>query len=149
MAVQHHGADLLESLASAIQAESLSTTPFMLVEQGRVAIGDEIGYLLGARAVIVIIGERPGLSSPDSLGIYYTFAPRLGLKDDRRNCISNIRPDGLSLDAACEKMMWLLRQSFTKKLSGVALKDLSTETENDVALNKKKGNFLLGDSSIS
>ena len=93
--------------------------------QGRVALGDDVGEMLGARAVLVLIGERPGLSSPDSLGAYLTFAPRVGRKDGERNCVSNIRRGGLGADEAAFKIDWLLREAFRRSLTGVALKDES------------------------
>lgn len=99
--------------------------PVLLADQGRVALGDEAGELLGARAVLVLIGERPGLSSPDSLGAYLTFGPRVGRKDGERNCISNIRRGGLSAEEAAFKMHWLLREAMRRGLTGVSLKDES------------------------
>ena len=100
--------------------------PVLLADQARVALGDEAGEFLGARAVLVLIGERPGLSSPDSLGAYLTWAPRVGRKDADRNCISNIRRGGLSADDAAFKAHWLLREAFRRQLTGVQLKDEST-----------------------
>jgi ethanolamine ammonia-lyase small subunit len=94
-----------------------------LVEQARVAVGDEVGQALGARAVVVLIGERPGLSSPDSMGIYLSWSPRVGLTDAQRNCISNVRPAGLRVDEAADKLCFLLRRARTLGLTGVALKD--------------------------
>lgn len=93
-----------------------------LVEQGRVAVGDDVGELLQARFSVVLVGERPGLSVPDSMGIYTTYNPRLGLTDERRNCISNIHAHGLSLKGAASILNFLLEQSFEKKISGVSLK---------------------------
>ncbi|HEY1151636.1 MAG TPA: ethanolamine ammonia-lyase light chain EutC, partial [Pseudoduganella sp.] len=100
----------------------------------------EIGEALGARAVVVLIGERPGLSSPDSMGLYLTWAPRLGLTDEARNCISNVRPDGLSYDAAAYRLHYLLDQSRKRQLSGVQLKD---ETEGASATLAGGRSFLL------
>jgi ethanolamine ammonia-lyase small subunit len=91
----------------------------------RVALGDEIGALLGARMVAVLIGERPGLSAPQSLGVYLTFAPRPGRSDAERNCVSNIHASGLSYAEATIKIAWLIQQGFARQVSGVALKDES------------------------
>ncbi len=101
--------------------------PVIVATQARVAMGDEIGQLLKAGLVAVLIGERPGLSSPDSLGIYLTWQPRVGRSDAERNCISNIRPEGLSYDAATHRLWWLCRQARQLQLSGVRLKDRSGE----------------------
>jgi len=100
-------------------------SPVLLANDARVALGDEAGEILGAKAVLVLIGERPGLSSPDSLGAYLTLAPRVGLKDADRNCISNIRTRGLSYEEAAFKSAWLLREAFRRGLTGVNLKDES------------------------
>ena len=100
--------------------------PVVLAEQARVALGDEIGARLGAAMVAVLIGERPGLSAADSLGIYLTWAPRPGRSDAERNCISNIHPpDGLGYDIAADRLAWLMREARSRKLTGVGLKDLS------------------------
>jgi ethanolamine ammonia-lyase small subunit len=99
--------------------------PVVLASQARVALGDNAGEILGAKAVLMLIGERPGLSSPDSLGAYLTWGPRVGRKDAERNCISNIRLGGLSHDEAAFKVAWLLREAFSRKLTGVQLKDES------------------------
>ncbi len=102
--------------------------PIVIAEQARVALGDEVGELLGARMVAVLIGERPGLSSPDSLGIYLTAAPRVGRHDAERNCISNVRPEGLDVAVAARKLWWLAAAARTLGSTGVALKDRSDET---------------------
>lgn len=112
---------LMQCLAK--DAQRWTCAPVVLVEQGRVAIGDEIGCLLQARTVVVLIGERPGLSSPDSLGIYFTWAPRVGCSDADRNCISNVRDAGLAHGEAARRLHALLSRSRTLQLSGVALKD--------------------------
>lgn len=104
-----------------------SLAPISLVNQGRVAVADDIGEALNARAVLILIGERPGLSSPDSMGLYLTWAPRRGLTDDKRNCISNVRPAGLSYATAAHKCFFLLSESRRLQCSGVAIKDRSTE----------------------
>jgi ethanolamine ammonia-lyase small subunit len=106
-----------------------SLAPVVVASQARVALGDEAAQALGARMVLVLVGERPGLSSPDSLGAYMTFGPRTGLTDAARNCVSNIRPGGLSFEAAAFKLGWLTDQAFARSLSGVGLKD-----ESEIAL---------------
>jgi ethanolamine ammonia-lyase small subunit len=99
--------------------------PTCLVEQGRVAIGDEIGQILGAKLIVVMIGERPGLTSPDSLGIYLTYAPRVGRSDAERNCLSNIRPNGLPYQEAAKRLGYLCNEARSRELTGFALKDES------------------------
>ncbi len=100
--------------------------PVLLASQARVALGDDAGGMLKARAVVMLIGERPGLSSPDSLGAYLTWEPRVGRKDGERNCISNIRTGGLSAAEAAFRINWLLREAFRLRLTGVRLKDESS-----------------------
>lgn len=114
--------------------------PLTLVSQGRVAVGDEVGELLNARCVMLLVGERPGLSSPDSLGLYLTWNPSVGLTDASSNCISNIRPAGLSYGEAARRAFYLLSEAKRLKLSGVNLKD---RTEDDVVGHiSGGGNFL-------
>ncbi len=99
------------------------SAPVVLVRQGRVALGDEVGAILGARLTVMLVGERPGLSAADSLGAYLTFAPRIGLTDAARNCVSNIRSGGLVPEAAARKIAWLVDRALALSLTGVALKD--------------------------
>lgn len=128
-AVHAHAAPLLAALLPLTKAEGWSLAPVVVASQARVALGDEVGELLGARLVLLLVGERPGLSSPDSLGAYLTFQPRIGRTDAERNCVSNIRAEGLSYDAAAPKLAWLMREALRLSLTGVALKD-----ESDTAL---------------
>lgn len=114
--------------------------PLTIVEQGRVAIGDQIGECLGVNVVVVLIGERPGLSSPDSLGIYLTWGPESGLSDARRNCISNVRPAGLSFEHASQRLLYLMREARRLGISGVGLKDRTEEVVIEKTGNNK--NFL-------
>ena len=124
-----------------IRDRSWRVAPPCVVQQGRVAVGDEVGQRLGARAVVVLIGERPGLSSPDSMGLYLTWMPRVGLTDASRNCISNVRPAGLPWEDAAYKLHYLLTQSRARQLSGVELKDDTAGAGG--ALGAQRGNFLL------
>ena len=122
-AVHHHAAALLEALNGLLAGEDWRMAPLTVVLQGRVAIGDEIGQGLGARQAVVLIGERPGLTSPDSLGIYLTWDPRPGRTDAERNCISNVRTEGIGYRAAAHKLHFLMREARVRKLSGVGLKE--------------------------
>lgn len=141
LAVMRHAAPLLQSLHARLQAQAWRLAPVAIVQQGRVAVGDEVGELLGAKIVLVLIGERPGLSSPDSMGLYLTWAPRVGLTDERRNCISNVRPAGLAVDDAADRLHYLLAEAHRRQLSGVHLKDDSALQ--DRRLRGDVGNFLL------
>lgn len=100
-----------------------TATPVTLVDHGRVAVADEVAHLLGARLVVMLIGERPGLSSPNSLGVYLTYAPVPGCTDEARNCISNVRPGGLGIDDGVRKLCYLVQGAFAAGLTGVNLKD--------------------------
>lgn len=106
--------------------DGLRFAPPVIAAGARVALGDQIGALLNARLVVMLIGERPGLSTPESLGAYLTFSPRPGLTDADRNCVSNIHAAGLSCDAAAQRISWLARVALERGLTGVALKDDST-----------------------
>jgi ethanolamine ammonia-lyase small subunit len=123
LAVQRHAIAVLDLLMPLLDQERWSRATLTLVEQGRVAIGDEIGERLKAAAVLVLIGERPGLSSPDSLGAYITWRPRPGRTDAERNCISNIRPEGLGYEQAAHRIFRLLVEARRRQITGVALKE--------------------------
>jgi ethanolamine ammonia-lyase small subunit len=123
IAVQRHAPALLAHVIPALQRTGHVVAPVILAEQGRVALGDDIGEAMGAAAVAVLIGERPGLSAADSLGVYLTWQPRRGRTDAERNCISNIRPDGLAPQAAADKLLWLIGAMRRLRLTGVGLKD--------------------------
>lgn len=144
LAVHRHTLPFLTRLEEQMSADGWSAAPVVLVEQGRVAVGDEIGQLLAAKMVVMLIGERPGLSSPDSLGLYFTYNPKVGLTDAYRNCISNVRLEGLSYGMAAHRLLYLMREACRRQLSGVNLKDeaqvqtLESDTGADM-----KGNFLL------
>jgi ethanolamine ammonia-lyase small subunit len=120
-AVQKHAVPTLSAVVARLAGWELG--PVILAEQARVALGDEIGALMGAGMIVVLIGERPGLTVPDSLGIYLTYGPRIGRRDAERNCISNIHADGLPYSAAAEKLEWLMSQARMMRLTGVALKE--------------------------
>ncbi|WP_312211097.1 ethanolamine ammonia-lyase subunit EutC [Pseudescherichia sp.] len=124
-AVHRQAVALITALLPYLQTLGLTIGPVVLAHQARVALGDEIGETLKSRAVAMLIGERPGLSSPDSLGVYLTWQPERARMDSERNCISNIRPEGLSHEAAAFKLAWLLEQAFLRRLTGVKLKDES------------------------
>lgn len=147
LAVHRHTLPFLARMEEQTAAEGWSLSPVILVEQGRVAVADEIGELLGAKMVVILIGERPGLSSPDSLGLYFTYNPKVGLTDAYRNCISNVRLEGLSYGMAAHRLLYLMREACRRQLSGVSLKDeAQVQTlESDIGADMK-GNFLLSPS---
>ena len=147
LAIAQNALPFLDLLLPRLAADGWTLAPLVIVEQGRVAIGDEVGQLMHAQAVVVLIGERPGLSSPDSMGLYLTWAPRPGLLDAQRNCISNVRPAGLGYAQAAHKLAYLLDAARSRGLSGVLLKDeQSVDGEPTIALTKP--NFLLAPDDV-
>lgn len=133
-AVETHAEALLEQVLPRLRQAGWALAPLCIVEQGRVAVADEVGALLGARMSVILIGERPGLSSPDSLGIYLTYDPVPGRSNAERNCISNIRPpEGLSYALAAHKLLFLMTESRSRKLSGVELKESAPGIEGAAA----------------
>ena len=148
LAIARNAVPFLAALMPQLAPQNWSMAPLTVVRMGRVAVADEVGERLGARLVVLLIGERPGLSSPDSLGVYATWMPRVGLNDADRNCISNIRPDGLGYGEAARKLHYLLCEMRQREMSGVNLKD---ETARDIhavapgdAIGASRDNFLLG-----
>lgn len=124
-AVTANALPMITSLLPWVRKHGWRLGPVLLATQARVALGDDAGGILKARATVILIGERPGLSSPDSLGVYLTWEPRPGRRDGERNCVSNIRNGGLGADEAAFRVVWLLREAFRRQLTGVALKDES------------------------
>jgi ethanolamine ammonia-lyase small subunit len=122
-AVERHAPPLLSALLPRLHADGWRVAPLTIVRQGRVAVGDAVAQLLRARLVAVLIGERPGLSAPDSMGAYLTWQPGPNTTDANRNCISNIRPEGIDPAGAASKVQHMLRAMRARELSGVALKD--------------------------
>lgn len=127
-AVDRQAVSVIRSLLPYLKKLNIQLGPVILAHQARVALGDQIGSILHAKSIAMLIGERPGLSSADSLGIYMTWQPDNTRNDADRNCISNVRPEGLKHDLAAFKLAWLLKQSFIKQISGVRLKDESDNT---------------------
>jgi len=123
IALERHAVPLLEQVLPRLIEGAWHIAPLCLVQQGRVAIADEIGALLEADLSVILIGERPGLSSPDSLGIYLTWDPLPGRSNAQRNCISNVRPQGLDYALAGHKLLHLMRAARTLRRSGVELKE--------------------------
>ncbi len=122
-AAERHAVAAIVPLVEELQGAGWSLFPILIVPYGRVKLQDEVGRLLGARHTLMLLGERPGLGSPDSLGAYFTFEPRADRTDADRNCVSNIRPEGLPPAAAARKLAQLLVESARLGVSGVALKD--------------------------
>jgi ethanolamine ammonia-lyase small subunit len=124
-AVNAHAIILLRQLLPQLAADKIDIGRAVVATGARVALGDEIGVILEARMTVMLIGERPGLSAADSLGVYLTFAPSVGMTDEKRNCVSNIHGAGLGYDEAAAKIGWLIREGLARELTGVALKDES------------------------
>jgi len=131
-AISHHAAAFVELFINRLQEDEstkeLKIAPICVVQQGRVAVGDDVCEALNAKQVVLLIGERPGLSSPDSMGLYLTWGAQRGMEDSMRNCISNIRPEGLKYQAAVHKSIYLLNESRRLALTGVNLKDRSEDS---------------------
>jgi len=124
-AVNAHAIALLRQLLPLLAADGIGVAHTVVATGARVALGDEIGELLKARMTVMLIGERPGLSAADSLGVYLTFAPSVGTTDEKRNCVSNIHGAGLTYEEAAAKAGWLIREGLARELTGIALKDES------------------------
>lgn len=140
-AIEKQTAPLLQKLIPAWREYGYTCDLICRVSQGRVAVGDEVASLLGADYLVLLVGERPGLSSPDSMGIYYTYGAKIGSTDADRNCISNVREGGLSYAEASHRLLWLMNRSTELKCSGVMLKDESTGQ--DGLRDCDVGNFLV------
>jgi ethanolamine ammonia-lyase small subunit len=141
-AIEHHAEPFLKLLLPELRAKGFSLPPVCLVKHGRVAIGDAIAEHYAAKLCLVLIGERPGLSSPDSMGIYFTYEARSGISTDAdRNCISNIHQNGLGYGQALKKLLYLINKSEKLQLSGINLKDETTDTALDGQ--RQQTNFLL------
>lgn len=140
-AIEENAAPFLDTILPPLEEQGWRIAPLVVVREARVAVGDEVGELLGAGMVVVLIGERPGLSSPDSMGIYMTLKPRIGLTDEARNCISNVRREGMSYDVAAHKLLYLVTEARKRGLSGVQLKDESEAAP--TSLEPARRNFLI------
>lgn len=136
-AIEENAAPFLDAILPPLREQGWRIAPLVIIREARVAVGDEIGQLLGARMVVVLIGERPGLSSPDSMGIYMTLNPRIGLTDEARNCISNVRREGLDYQGAAHKLFYLMNEARKRGLSGVHLKDEAETTQGAVIESSK------------
>lgn len=147
-AVQNNAVPFLGALLAALQPLRISVSRPVIVREARVAVGDDVGAALGARASLVLVGERPGLSSPDSLGLYFTWTPEVGLHNARRNCISNIRRGGLGYAIAARRACYLYEEATRLQTSGVALKDRSAEGEAPAARGQNTAPLADGDIGI-
>lgn len=142
LALERQAPPFLEALKAGLPAD-WSVAPVAIVEQARVAVGDEVGEALGAELVVVLIGERPGLSSPDSMGLYLTWDPKPGRHDAERNCISNVRPEGQPIATAVARLVYLLGEARQRRLTGVDLKDESVHDDGG-QLDQGGAHFLIG-----
>lgn len=140
-AIEENVLAFLDTMLPVLKDAAWSVAPIMAAKQARVAIGDEVGAISKSQLCVMLIGERPGLSSPDSLGIYLTYDPKPGLTDEARNCISNVRKAGLSYQGAAHKLLFLMTEARRRKLSGVNLKDEAEALAADAG--RSVGNFLL------
>jgi ethanolamine ammonia-lyase small subunit len=122
-AARRHAVPVLAALVPRLRDAGWRLAPVIVAEQARVALADEIGEALGAALAVILLGERPGLSAPESLGAYLTWAPRRGRTDAERNCVSNIRPEGLACDLAAHRLLYLMTEASRRRLSGVDLKE--------------------------
>jgi ethanolamine ammonia-lyase small subunit len=138
-AIEENALPFLDAMLAKLDRAEWRIAPMAIVEQGRVAVSDEVGEVLNAGMVAILIGERPGLSSPDSMGIYLTYHPRVGTTDARRNCISNIRREGMSCELAAHKLHYLMSEARRRRLTGVELKD-DSDAPGAIAAGK---NFLI------
>ena len=127
IAVNAHATSVVNRLIPRLAIDRIDIGPVAVARGARVALGDEIGALLGARMLVMLIGERPGLSAADSLGAYLTFAPKIGRTDAERNCVSNIHGAGLGYDEAAFRIAWLIREGLAREVTGLGLKDESGE----------------------
>ncbi len=126
-AISKNTVDFLMELKDDEYWKGIKLAPIICIQNGRVAIGDQVAETIHAKMSIVLIGERPGLSSTDSIGIYITYNPTPGTTDERRNCISNVRPDGLNFEKAKQKLIYLAKEAFLQRITGVHLKDRMEE----------------------
>lgn len=129
-AIHNHCLPLLNLLFPLFKQAKLSIAPVCIINHGRVAVADETAFLLKARLSLLLIGERPGLSAHDSMGVYLTYNPRPGLTDESRNCVSNIRPEGLQYNQAAGKIFYLIQEALRLQLTGVGLKENDTTVIN-------------------
>jgi ethanolamine ammonia-lyase small subunit len=143
-AVNMHAVGLLRKLLPPLEREAIDIAHAVVATGARVALGDEIGSALGARMTVTLIGERPGLSAADSLGVYLTFDPAIGTTDEKRNCVSNIHGGGLSYEDAAAKIGWLIREGLARQMTGIALKDESGRQASDgfLAHSGERDNFV-------